>query len=81
MFHTISSRGAAKARLARRPKRFRTGLYEDILSGEEREANAARRACSQPQQKACEISGLEASGAPDECAGVRPGIEADLPDP
>lgn len=44
-----------------RPKRFRTGLYEDILPGEEREANAARRACSQPQQKECEISGLEAA--------------------
>ena len=46
IFHTRSSRDAAKARLARRPKRFRAGLYDDILSGEEREANAARRACS-----------------------------------
>ena len=44
--------------MARRLKRFRTGLYGDILSGEEREANAASRACSQPQQKRCEISGL-----------------------
>lgn len=59
IFHTVSSRGAAKGRLARRPKPFRTGLYGDILSGEECEANAARRACSQPQQKECEISGLE----------------------
>jgi hypothetical protein len=56
--HRLSSRGAAKARLARRPKPFRAGLYENILSGEEREANAARRACSQPQQKAGEKSGL-----------------------
>ena len=48
--------------MARRPKRFRTGLYGDILSGEEREANAARRACSQPQQKECERFGLIGSG-------------------
>ncbi len=57
--HIVSWRGAAKARMARRLKRFRNGLYGDILSGEEREANAARRACSQPQQKGCEISGLD----------------------
>jgi len=30
-----------------------------MLSGEEREANAARRACSQPQQKEREVSGLD----------------------
>ena len=62
MFHTLSSRGAAKARMARRLKRFRTGLYGDILSGEEREANTASRACSQPQQKGCETSGLRLRG-------------------
>jgi hypothetical protein len=59
MFHTLSSRGAAKAGRARRPKPFRTGLHEDILSGEEREANAAGRACSQPQQNACDTSGVD----------------------
>jgi hypothetical protein len=48
--------------LAMRPKPFRTGLYQDILSGKEREANAARWACSQPQQNACETSGLEGGG-------------------
>ena len=58
IFHGCSSRDAAKARLARRPKRFGAGLYEDILSGDEREDNAASRACSQSQQNGYEISGL-----------------------
>ena len=44
--HTLSSRDAESARLARRPKRFRPGLYEDRLSGSEPEANAAARARS-----------------------------------
>lgn len=48
------------ARLARRPKGFRAGLHGDMLSGKEREANAATRACRQPQQKDCEVSGLRA---------------------
>jgi len=38
---------------------FRAGLYEYILSGEEFEDNAARRACSKSQQKGYEISRLE----------------------
>ena len=58
MFHTLSSRDAARAGLARRPTRFLAGLYEYILSGEESEANAARPARSKSQQKGCEISGL-----------------------
>ena len=33
IFHTCSSRDAAKARLARRPKPLRAGLYGHILSG------------------------------------------------
>ncbi len=58
IFHTLSSRDAARARLARRAKRFGVGLYGNIPSVEEREANAARRACSKSQQKGDEISGL-----------------------
>lgn len=43
---SITSRVACDftlAGVAKRPKRFRGGLYEDIPSGEEREANAASR--------------------------------------
>jgi hypothetical protein len=43
IFHTCSSRGAAKARLARRPKPLRAGLYGNILSGEECEEKTPRR--------------------------------------
>jgi len=46
MFHTLSSRDAARVGLARRPTRFLAWLYEDTLSGEESEANAARPARS-----------------------------------
>ena len=35
---------------------FRAGLYEYILSGEEFEDNAARRACSKSQLKGYEMS-------------------------
>ena len=42
----INGHEAARACLARRPKRFRAGLYGYILSGEESEANAARQARS-----------------------------------
>jgi len=58
IFHTLSSRDAARGGLARRATRFLAGLYEDILSGEESEANAARSARSKSQQKGYEISGL-----------------------
>ena len=58
MFHRGSSRGAAKDWLARRPTRFRAGLYDNILSGEESKANAGSWPCSQPQPKTCEMSGL-----------------------
>lgn len=44
--------------MARRPKLFRPGLYENILPGEESEANTAIRARSKSQQKGYEISGL-----------------------
>jgi hypothetical protein len=43
ILHALSWRDAVRARLARRPKRFRAGLYVDILSGEEREANSSDR--------------------------------------
>lgn len=49
--HILLSQGAVKASVGRRPKRFRGGRYGDLLSGEEREANAALRARGQPQQK------------------------------
>ena len=57
-YFTSFRREAQRKPCGKRQKRFRGGLYGDILSGEEREANAARRACSQPQQKECEIFGL-----------------------
>jgi len=57
--HTLSLRDAARAGLARRPARFLAGLFEDILSGEESEANAARWARSKSEQNGYEISGLE----------------------
>jgi hypothetical protein len=41
-----------------RPKLLRPGLYENILPGEESEANNASRARSKSQQKVYEISGL-----------------------
>ena len=55
---TVSWRGAAKARRARRQRRFQDGLYGNMLSDEECEANAARRYCGQPQKKAGEFFGL-----------------------
>ena len=58
IFHTPSSRDAARARLARRPRLFRPGLYENILPGEESEANNASRARSKSEQMGYEISGL-----------------------
>ncbi|MBN9688758.1 MAG: hypothetical protein J0M24_00845 [Verrucomicrobia bacterium] len=58
--HKLSSRGAANARLARQSKRYRAGLSGDMVSGEEREANAISRAGNQPPQKEREISGLNA---------------------
>ena len=62
IFHTFSARDAARGWLARRPKRFEVGLYEDILSGEEGEANAASRPRRKSQQKRYEISGLASLG-------------------
>ena len=58
IFHTISSRDAARARLARRAKRFGVGLCGNTSSVEEREASAARRAHSKSNLKGYEISGL-----------------------
>jgi hypothetical protein len=43
--------------LPRRAKQFRAGLYENRLSGEECEVNAASQARTKSQQKGHEICG------------------------